>query len=628
MNILLNGKKVRLAQNDMIGMGGEATIFRQGGSAIKIYSQPSPARAKKLSALIGTPLPPTVVAPQALAYDSGGKNVVGFAMPLLDSNYTEVRKLSLKNYRAASKLTARGVAQLFLSAHHTLESIHQAGLVVGDFNDLNLMFRADAPEMHFIDTDSFQLGTHPCMVGTEAFLDPQLYGIDLAQKPAFKPENDWYSFAVLLFKSLLLTHPYGGVHPSLHTLTERALQRVSALDPSVKYPRIGYNPQLLSDDLTEAFEKIFSQGERRLFSRQVLQHYHDTLISCPTCQADYPNTRPQCPICAAAAPIVFAAAVPAAMAGAAIQYLTLLQVAGQLVAWSVEGGWLRAVAHEQDQAVYYALELRTAVAGGRLQPRRIPLFKAVANARYAFLESHLVVAPPNSDELLVIDLAGGSPVGLFSTSSGRFGGGETVFGTSARSLYRLAGGYLMRGQIANGQLLESALMAVAEQQTWFKVDSQSERAFGCFRTLRAHSYWLLAGEARLEVSLPPLEADEFVLEHDVCFAPDGKHLLVYRHTQLHGVERVRLEAIDSAGRLLSAQVESQADAYQPSDAHAYFNGVLLRPTDSGLVQMRLGTTASKRFAQTEPLIGLGDGLCPHENGLLVGKTDRILWVTL
>jgi hypothetical protein len=163
------------------------------------------------------------------------------------------------------------------------------------------MFNGD--DMLFIDTDSFQFDSFPCQVGTEAFIDPCLYGVDLSNRMQFQPGNDWYSFAVLLFKSLLLTHPYGGVHPNIKLLTQRAQQCVSVFDSAVTYPRIAYSPELLSDELHDVFERYFTRGERDPFPVQQLQDYIGSARACPSCGATYPLNRSYCPMCSTMVPV-------------------------------------------------------------------------------------------------------------------------------------------------------------------------------------------------------------------------------------------------------------------------------------------------------------------------------------
>ena len=70
--------------------------------------------------------------------------------------------------------------------------------------------------------------------------------------------NDWYSFAVLLFKSILLAHPYGGTHKKIKSLTERAQKRITVFDKEVKYPKVAYSPDVLTDELAQVFHQYFA----------------------------------------------------------------------------------------------------------------------------------------------------------------------------------------------------------------------------------------------------------------------------------------------------------------------------------------------------------------------------------
>ena len=183
MQVQINGKRVQLENNAVIGVGGEATVFKLGSDAVKVYLVPDDQRGKKLIQMLtkASSLPQAVVAPQHLVYDDKGKAIVGFTMRLLDTQYVEVRELTKKKYRTQTSITAKDVARLFLHIGETLQRIHQTGMVVGDLNDLNIMFRDESAL--FIDVDSFQFDKYPCPVGTEAFTDPVLYGINFANTP-------------------------------------------------------------------------------------------------------------------------------------------------------------------------------------------------------------------------------------------------------------------------------------------------------------------------------------------------------------------------------------------------------------------------------------------------------------
>src|SRR3989338_6267145 len=101
MEVLLNGKRLRLDASQIIGAGGEAEVYDLGdGRALKVFKglrhpdikgdaaaeqavrEKLAEHQRKLPAFPRN-LPSRVVAPLALAQDRAGKEIVGYAMPLV-----------------------------------------------------------------------------------------------------------------------------------------------------------------------------------------------------------------------------------------------------------------------------------------------------------------------------------------------------------------------------------------------------------------------------------------------------------------------------------------------------------------------------------------------------------------
>ncbi len=607
----LNDKKITLSNQNVIGIGGEATVFQHHGQAVKIYLHPTTTRDQKLRALItaSASLPPNVIAPQQLVFDADNRQAVGFTMPLLSPNHTDLRQLSIKKYRNQTGYTSRHVADLFLNIYDTLTTIHANGMIAGDLNDLNIMFENTTP--HFIDVDSFQFATFPCLVGTEAFIDPTLYNVDLSIRPHFTPQTDWYAFAVLLFKSLLLTHPYGGVHRTLHLLTARAQSQISVFHTDVIYPRIAYPPELLSDELTNIFSDWFDHGQRAIFPRDALTAYAANLTTCPGCNATYPANRRTCPICTHTVPVT---------TPQTIHTQTLLQTTGPIIAWRVLGGRVQALAHESGKVIYYE------TTNGR-HPHRLELFNILPDATYTFLDNLLVISPSReTDILMLVDVSGDTPQPITQTTTAHFGGTVPIFGAGSHALYRLAGNFLMRGRIKNGNLIETAVLSVTNGQTWFRVNPTGDQVFGYFRFFNQYQYWLLADGNRVDADLIPLAPGEVLIELDVQFT--DQTALIIRQTQHNGADHTRLDEIDAKGRRLNALTIHDATTLTPLDAHAYAPGLILRATDTGLEQRRLNTTNQKIFNQTEPIVRHGDPVRRYKNGIAILHTQQIINVTL
>jgi hypothetical protein len=233
------------------------------------------------------------------------------------------------------------VASFFACVARVVRELHDAGVVVGDVNPGNLLFVAGgdatrpARELAFIDAESMQYAGFACEVAHERYVDPRLYGRDLAAGGCFSPETDHYALAVLLFASLLYVHPYGGVHPAHATLLARAHARVSVLAAGVKLPGVAAPPHVLPDDLLHWFHGIFEEGRRDPLPAAVLRAVTFTRCSCGA-----EHARAACPVCAAQAP------VPAALAPAtngSVRSAVVFTTTGIILDLRVVAGVLRVV---------------------------------------------------------------------------------------------------------------------------------------------------------------------------------------------------------------------------------------------------------------------------------------------
>ncbi|MBS2019089.1 MAG: hypothetical protein JST00_39845 [Deltaproteobacteria bacterium] len=293
------GKRLRLADRDLLGVGGEGRVYRCGDRAIKIYFAVDDARRAKLAALVAghRAMHPRVVGPLDLCTDPAG-DIVGFAMKALDGA-VDMHRAAQRRWRE-QHMTANGVVSVFRDLASTLSALHARGVVVGDLNDGNVVLVSEpaAPSPawspFFIDADSMQLPGFPCTVAHERFLDPRLYGASLAGG-VLSRDSDWYALAVMLFGSLFFVHPYGGAHPSYPTMLRRAEARHSVLRGDVKLPVTAQRLDLLPDDALAWFDAVFEKGRREPMPACVLEA---RFVRCP-CGIEH--ARRACPACAVAA---------------------------------------------------------------------------------------------------------------------------------------------------------------------------------------------------------------------------------------------------------------------------------------------------------------------------------------
>ncbi|WP_426734818.1 hypothetical protein [Myxococcus faecalis] len=357
MDVWLEGKKVRLDPAKALGKGGEADVFDLGdGRALKVFKPPEhpdytglaveqeaardriDEHQRKLR-VFPTGLPGRVVVPQALATDKKERTVLGYAMRKLDG-VESLRRFGEPSFRRAGATSARAV-EVLRSLHHTLAGVHAAGVVVGDFNDLNVLVTGTA-DAHLIDADSFQFGGFLCALFTERFVDPvRLNGKSLVPTRPASSESDWYGFTVAAMQSLLCVGPQGGVHrpksPSARTTAAgRLLQRITVFHPEVQYPKPALPMRTLPDDVLHHLHRVFVEDLRGAFPLPLLEGLRFT--QCPSCGVEH--ARRACPTCQ---PNAVAQTTPVTSARGQVTATRLFATRGVLVHASVEDGvprWL------------------------------------------------------------------------------------------------------------------------------------------------------------------------------------------------------------------------------------------------------------------------------------------------
>lgn len=630
MDVVIRNKRISLHQADLIGAGGEGNVFKShiDGTdlAVKIYHSPTTQRSAKLQELIATQwqLPLNKLAlPQDLVFDSQGNQIIGLTMPYLGTGFEEVTNLSNKKYRSAFLVNTRLVVDIFLDGAKTLHAIHSNNLCIGDFNDLNALFRGN--EMLFIDVDAWQFGKYPCPVGTEQFLVPELYGIDLSLKPMFKPEYDWYSYAVMLFKSLLLTHPYGGIHKDYKQLIQRAKHRVTVFDPGIIYPQIAIAPDLLNDELSDTFKQIFHDGKRGPFPTDQLQAYADSLVKCKNCGTFYPNSRKNCPVCSEATMVVVLKPT-SVNKGATVE--EFIRTNGRIVYSRVVGAKVFVIAYENGKAVLY-------MKAGKMLPVRTELFDEIAGAKFELVaDKWLAINLPNQTEVMVVDISGNRPQAITKVETATFAGNRrSIFRSSNQYLFRITGGTLLYGEIVNNTLIERPLRSVMPNQTWFTVKQESmvnkPTAFGFFQVMSQQIFWLnWEGHQYDNLALAEMEVGEVLIDISVKFS--GQGLVVRRQTQYQGVTYLRTDLVTNEGAVTFSSSRERQETHPAPYIHgqAYSTAKFLHATDKGVVQEQVDTGAVKEFAATKGHVAEGNTLYTYQGGLLVVQDSLVSHIVL
>ncbi|MBX3055786.1 MAG: hypothetical protein KF770_04865 [Anaerolineae bacterium] len=543
--VFLNQQPIKLDAAQLIQAGGEGMVFRWQDTAVKLYHHPTPQHQAKLAywfqSGLGQIVPTAVLAPCAPVTDNNG-SLIGFQMPLLPPGSQPLKALSNPLFRQKNNIPLPTIVNLLAQIHAALTYLHQHHIVIGDLNDTNIHFTPSPGHLFtpsLIDADSYQFAHFPCPVAMPAFLDPNLYGVaDLGARPSFTPRTDWYAFAVLLVKTLLGIHPYGGAHPQHKTIMARAQARISIWQPSVTRPANSLPLDTLSDECQHFLRRIFEQGERPSIPATLLAHALRHTAVPPHIPA------PQ-PIPTGAWRVLLADE-------GFIEHLALLP-----------NGRIVVILHTGQSYKLVRLGI-----GGKWE--EMVLFDGSPGYQFAhFGGQFLAVNPPQRSQLLLLDVGGRTPqkMGLIETAVFR---DTAVFAATPQHLYRIAGNWIMRGQVQNGHYVEDAIATAHKQQTWFQASPYNDTIAGYHRVFAEHRFFVQTGQGSYDLTVPPLPAGAHIAEAGVAFSNDTVAVIV--KISGHGRSHLTTHVYSLNGRHQHSQDDAD-DAWETAPSSAFKTGI-------------------------------------------------------
>lgn len=639
MKITIGNMQALLSKDTVIAQGGEAVIHSDpnfpDSHVLKIYHSYDRKREQKVRHILkgGIEFPKHACLPISLVTDERNK-FLGFQMRRLSTHFQRSRRMFSKQFNYDHGFTTKVKTDIFCQIGADLQKIHANGTVVGDMNDANIMVNENDYDIGWVDVDSWSIGKFPCVVGTELYLSPDLYGLDLSNHAPFEPKHDWWSFCVLFLRALLNgVHVFkSGTHPHFQSILERAREGITVFDKDVAYPSIGFPPEVLSDDILNICIPILKRKEVKPFPLDALKHYGEILVGCASCKTWYPASRPHCPSCAHKTMLDME--MMAKVAG--FDVTTLIETQERILYHQLSGSTIFVVAEESGEVVVYRKKQGSS-------PIRIPLgVHSVPGALYGFFNDVLVTCPNPADEeadlyLLEIDEKNSvNPIKALTT--GGFAGGRAVFALSSRFLYRTAGNILLlSSRFGKRNIVERQVMQIFQGQTWFTAvhnpGDDQEILAGFHREFRNMNWFFIRGDAegkrfiRFDMSIPQLENRETLLDLALRFTPE--FLLISRKTRKIGVDHVRLEMVslkDGSVTLSRLTALSGADHWDSVQGKAFSNGFVMHPTDRGIIREKLDDGTTSELALTAKYITAVDSLERYGMGVLVVKDDKMILI--
>lgn len=208
MKVFLQGHgEVSLSQNDFVATGGQASVYVKGGMAYKIYTDAKDAIPPEKFHALAAIGDPAVVKPTALLLNARGSRI-GYAMDAVTAPHS-LCQLFTQAFRDRHKVDGKHLPLIASALRRHVLAVHQAGIVVVDLNELNVLVPDTFDETFLIDVDSYQTPQFPATVIMPSVRDWSC--------PRFGETSDWYSYAILAFQLFIGCHPFKGRldHPEL-----------------------------------------------------------------------------------------------------------------------------------------------------------------------------------------------------------------------------------------------------------------------------------------------------------------------------------------------------------------------------------------------------------------------------
>ena len=218
----------------------------------------------------------------------------------------------------------------------------------------------------------------------------------------------------------------------------------------------------------------------------------------------------------------------------------------------MDNGRLRAIVREDEQIRLVELGV-----GGVL--REMDLFIGRPGYRFALFGDVLAVNPPDSGQLLLLDVAAQQPRKMQMLATEMFGD-TAVFAASSHHLYRIAGNWIMRGVVQRGLYVEEAIATAHRRQTQFWASPHGPTLAGYHRVLAENRYFLLHDTTAYDVPIPALAPGESVLETAVAFGPAS--VAFWRKINRRGSLFTDLTLVNQHGRIEQHLSEAE-EAFQP-----------------------------------------------------------------
>lgn len=600
---LQSGKKITVTPSQSVGKGGEADVYKiDNKTVVKIFKGPDhqdilsdpalvQAAADKIkehqNKLISFPkgLPNHVVSPEEVVFDNNGK-IIGYTMKIVE-NGEALYSYSDRKFQQSSGISVDDVAKIFLDLHQTVDLLHKKNVVIGDFNDLNVIINNHGAWI--IDADSMQFGKFLCKMFSQKFVDPLLCKKDeLVLKTTHNKNSDWFAFAIMLFQSMMFMGPYAGIHkpksgPKIPA-GRRSLERISVFRDDVIKPKVANNLNDIPKDLQIEFFNIFEKDKRGKFPILLIEN----LRKQPAMTA-----KPHSPVIDQTIQVK-----------GKVSATTIFKTPGVILQSNVFDGKICYLFHENGA---FKREGSATVMPGKLDSAfhyRISKQKTLVGRR-----GEVIVFEGENNNKIPVDMFGN--LSVFDANSTHH------FWLSEGSLYR---------QDRNRLGINQKIGDVLKNQTIFWVGEK--RGFGFYRAGNLTTAFLFnttSGNINDNIDIPDLNGN---LIDSTCIFVEDKYIYFMVKTKIKAKIKNRCFVYDHVGKIIEKLEVDDGDQHWLGEIRGKtaIGNMLFSPTDDGIMRTDMDSgrlSSTHLYSDTAQWVNSGSRLHMLADGILVVSGKQI-----
>ena len=150
VKIVLKGKEVYLKDTDFKARGGQGTVYLKNGLIYKIYHDINMLiPEQKIYELQTLKEINEIVMPDSSIYDTLGQRI-GFTLKYVE-NSEYLCKLFSTSFKNRNKINTNTVSNIIDKMRCVTIEIHNRGIVIGDYNDMNILIGKTFNGVYYID---------------------------------------------------------------------------------------------------------------------------------------------------------------------------------------------------------------------------------------------------------------------------------------------------------------------------------------------------------------------------------------------------------------------------------------------------------------------------------------------